>query len=656
VFGETSEIAVVGLGPRGLSVAERLCANAGELVPRRGGALVVHLVDPEVFDGGRVWRSSQDRLLLMNTVASQVTMFVDETVTCAGPVVRGPSLYEWARSIALLGSPKVPDGVRAEAEALGPDDYPSRAFYGSYLRWTRRRIARLAPPSVRFVPHRARAVDVRDTGGGRQEVVLDDGKTLGGLRAVVLALGHQSHELGAAEADLSRFAVRHGLRYLAPDNPADLALADVPAGEPVLLRGMGLNFFDHLALFTLGRGGEFTRGPDGALTYVPSGREPHLVAGSRRGVPYQARARNEKGPFGRHRPRYLTPAVIARLRDGGPADFRRDVWPLIDQEVRTVFYATLVRDRRCVCDVDEFLTAFAAAEPAEVPLAGEPLAIRESDAQRNVLTKFGLDPEQSWDWRKIAVPYTAADLTSTARFRRWLRSSVDDELREAELGNVSGALKAALDVLRDLRNEIRLVVDHGGLSGESYRDDLRRWYMPLNAYLSIGPPAERVEQFGALLDAGVLEVLGPDLRVEGVDGRFVARSAACPDVAASATTLIEARLPETDLRRTTDPLLRALLERGECRPYHIPDSGGGEYVTGGLAVTRRPYHVLDAEDRPHPRRFAFGVPTEAVHWVTAAGIRPGVDSVILGDADAIARSCLDLVTNRAELSDFERTA
>jgi hypothetical protein len=31
-----------------------------------------------------------------------------------------------------------------------------------------------------------------------------------------------------------------------------------------------------------------------------------------------------------------------------------------------------------------------------------------------------------------------------------------------------------------------------------------------------------------------------------------------------------------------------------------------------------------------------------VHWVTAAGIRPGVNSVILGDADAIARSCLSI--------------
>lgn len=59
-------------------------------------------------------------------------------------------------------------------------------------------------------------------------------------------------------------------------------------------------------------------------------------------------------------------------------------------------------------------------------------------------------------------------------------------------------------------------------------------------------------------------------------------------------------------------------------------------------MTERPYHLLDGRGRAHPRRFAYGVPTEAVHWVTAAGIRPGVDSVTLGDSDAIARTVLAL--------------
>ena len=576
-------------------------------------------------------------------------MFVDETVDCEGPVVGGPSLYEWARSVSVVGGPEVPDVVRAEAVVLGPDDYPSRALYGSYLRWTWRRVVRTAPASVRFVPHPVAAVDVRDGVGGLQEVVLADGRCIEDLQAVVLALGHLPHALGEAEAAMSGFAARHGLRYVAPGNPAEVSLSGVPAGERVILRGMGLNFFDYMALFTLGRGGRFVRGPDGGLGYLPSGREPRLVAGSRRGVPYQARARNQKGPFGRHQPRYVTPEVIRRIRaraqGGAPADFRRDIWPLIDQEVRTVFYAALLRERGYGGGgVEEFTAAFAVAGPAGVPRSGDPLAIRESPAQRAVLTRFGITPGHGWDWRAVAAPYAAADLVSTARFRRWLRSYVDIEVAEAGKGNVTGPLKAAVDVLRDLRNEIRLLVDHGGLSGDSYRDDLQRWYMPLNAFLSIGPPAARIEQFGALIDAGVLEVLGPDMRVERTGGRFLAYSAACPDLTVPASTLIEARLPDTDLATTTDPLLRSLLARGHCRPYRIPIRGGGYYHTGGLAVTPRPYHLLDTTNRPHPRRFAFGVPTETVHWVTAAGIRPGVNSVTLTDADAIARTCLTITT------------
>ena len=132
---------------------------------------------------------------------------------------------------------------------------------------------------------------------------------------------------------------------------------------------------------------------------------------------------------------------------------------------------------------------FAAAEPAIVPIFGDPLAVEESDGQRTVLAKFDVDADQGWDWRKIAAPFTDDDLSSTKKFRSWLRNYLDVEVREAGKGNVTGPRKAALDVLRDLRNEVRLAVDHGGLDGTSYRDELDQWYTPLNAYLSIGPPA-----------------------------------------------------------------------------------------------------------------------------------------------------------------------
>ncbi|CAM5599291.1 hypothetical protein SBADM41S_07923 [Streptomyces badius] len=154
----------------------------------------------------------------------------------------------------------------------------------------------------------------------------------------------------------------------------------------------------------------------------------------------------------------------------------------------------------------------------------------------------------------------------------------------------------------------------------------------------------------ALLEAGVLDVLGPGMSVviesgspdSGGGASFVAASDRVGGPPVRAAVLIEARLPEPDVRRTRDPLLAYLLATGQASPYRIDGACGTRYETGGLAVTERPYRVVDAEGRAHPRRFAYGVPTEAVHWVTAAGIRPGVNSAILGDADALARTVLSL--------------
>lgn len=91
----TVSVALVGAGPRGTSVLERLCASAPDLLPP-GARLTVHVVDPAPPGPGRVWRTAQSRELLMNTVASQVTLFTDDSVDCAGPIRPGPSLHAWA--------------------------------------------------------------------------------------------------------------------------------------------------------------------------------------------------------------------------------------------------------------------------------------------------------------------------------------------------------------------------------------------------------------------------------------------------------------------------------------------------------------------------------------------------------------------------------
>ncbi|QIQ07142.1 FAD-binding protein [Streptomyces liangshanensis] len=673
-------LAVVGAGPRGTSVLERLCASVPELAP--DVPLTVHVVDPEPPGAGRVWRTDQPAELLMNTVASQVTVFTDATVACEGPIRPGPSLYEWA--------------VDRPGEALGPDDYPSRASYGRYLEWAFRRTADRAPENVTVVVHRARAIrldddltdlggDLTDPGNGltdpgdglgapagrvaapagpgrpalrrpRQILTLDDGTTLSGLSAVVLAQGHLPVIFGQTQAVLAEYAERHRLRYVPPSNPADVDLSGIAPSEPVLLRGLGLNFFDHMALLTAGRGGIFARDTEGVLVYHPSGREPELYAGSRRGIPYQARGDNAKGPSERHRPLVLTPDVIAAFRkradDGDRPDFLTEIWPLIAKEVEAVFYATVLATAAGQAPVNSLPLPPSPPQPvsrsSSLPLSPpSPLtafldrflaAPHGSPQESAVLDDAGFDAADRWSWDRISRPYGDRVFLDPADHRAWLLTHLRRDAAEAALGNVAGPVKAALDVLRDLRNELRLIVDHAGLSGSSRRDHLDRWYTPLNAFLSIGPPRRRVEEMTALIEAGVLDVIGPRMNVRVQDGVFVAESPEVPGSAVRATTLVEARLPEPDLRRGCDPLLSRLLKTGQCRPHTV-----GGYETGGLDVTRRPYHLIDRQGEPHPRRFALGVPTEGVHWVTAAGARPGVDSVMLSETDAVARATLDIL-------------
>lgn len=87
-------IGIVGAGPRGLSMVERLIRNN-----RENQHIQICLFDPE-GPGGRVWRLDQPTELLMNSVSQQVTLFTDETLTSGGEISPGPNLYQWSQTEA----------------------------------------------------------------------------------------------------------------------------------------------------------------------------------------------------------------------------------------------------------------------------------------------------------------------------------------------------------------------------------------------------------------------------------------------------------------------------------------------------------------------------------------------------------------------------
>ncbi|CAM5716246.1 hypothetical protein SCALM49S_03046 [Streptomyces californicus] len=122
-----------------------------------------------------------------------------------------------------------------------------------------------------------------------------------------------------------------------------------------------------MVLLTEGRGG---RHEDGV--YLPSGREPVLYVGSRRGVPYHAKIgyawTGERPPL----PRHLGPDwTEAALRSAGPLDFRRGVWPAVVKELGHAHYHRLftAHPERTALAHEVFAEKYAAADPGSPELA-----------------------------------------------------------------------------------------------------------------------------------------------------------------------------------------------------------------------------------------------------------------------------------------------
>ena len=353
-----STIVIVGAGPRGTGLLERLAASAPELHP---DGLDVHLVDPYPPGAGRIWRHAQSPLLAMNSMAADVTMYTDESVVCEGPIAPGPSFWEWAQTEPEVGAELVD-----ELAAVTAATFPSRRLQSAYLGWVLQDVLSRLPAGMRVHLHRTRATGLTEdiNADGITQVVHLEGRPPLRADAVVLASGHLDATPTADELDLAARAAAAGLRYLPPEQTTDTDLAVLAPGETALVRGLGLAFIDLVVLLYEGRGGRFEPEGDG-LRYVPSGNEPYLVAGSPRGAPYHAKTHYQLRAGRPPLPRFLGPAQTDPLIAAGkPVDMDAQVWPLMAKEIAWGWYHELGRGHpeRMRPPWPEFVDRFAALD------------------------------------------------------------------------------------------------------------------------------------------------------------------------------------------------------------------------------------------------------------------------------------------------------
>ncbi|HEX6360606.1 FAD/NAD(P)-binding protein [Actinophytocola sp.] len=614
-------IAIVGAGPRGIGLLERIAANAPELLH---GRLTVHLVDPFPPGPGRVWRFAQSPLLRMNSMPEDVTMFTDDSVQCAGPIRPGPTLAEWVTAVRdgeLAAT--VDSSLLAELRSVTATTFPTRRLQSAYLNWFHSWVLDALPDTVEVRVHATRAVDVTGPPDGVQTVWLADGRELV-VDMVVLALGHLDAAPGAEEARLAEYARNHQLRYIPPAYTADLDLSDIEPAETVLSRGFGLAFVDLAVLLTESRGGRFRPDRDGTLTYHPSGREPVLYVGSRRGVPYHAKPRYRlQGPRP-ELPRFFGPPEIDDLvARPGRLDFRTDVWPLMAKEIGWGYYHELFTGHadKVRLDLDEFADRYAALD-------------WDSTDMRVLVAKAVPDERDRLDLDAVDRPLRDKEFADRASFTTHVLDYVGADLTRRANPSYSADLGAFLTLLSVFGQLARLVAE-GKLRPLSQVDDVDGWWFGFFSFFASGPPGHRLRELVALVEAGVVRLVGPDMWVRAEGGRFVAGSPAVPGQV-EATTLVEARLPAPSVRRATDPLLRTMFQRGELAEEVLLDAAA-EHSTGRILTTGTGL-LVDATGWPHPRRFALGPHTSS--RAPGAFTRPNTNAVGFRQNDAVARHIL----------------
>lgn len=610
-----TRIAIIGAGPRGLTVLERILEHAHRLPA--GERLQIDVYDDGVAGEGS-HPSRQPDHLLINTVASQVTVFAP--VSQAGGD-GGISLVEWAHAAGYRrfgdGGFRRRGGTDAGAPITQADHLP-RSLLGEYLAWAWQRIVGMLPANIAVAHHRQRASDLLagEVGKGGYQVAAADGSS-SPADYVFLTTGHGHRRPTRQDQSFAGFAAELASRnahlaYFPSPYPVE-RLDRIPAEATVAVQGLGLTSHDVISTLTLGRGGRYAA-QNGRLRYLRSGREPRMLLFSRNSLPFAARGVNQKGLTGRHQARFFTPEAVARQREavlaatGDPRlDFQADVLPLILREMAYAYRS--------------------AQQGSDGPVEG-----------------FEPSPQELRAIESILWPLKGQSFASFDAFHAFVHALMERDLLEAAKGNLYSALKAATDVLRDTREALRAAVEHSGLTPASHRFFVEDFNAATNR-VSFGPPRQRIAEYMALRGEGLIDIVGgPGARVSVDPGsarfRIEAAYAGGPQ-SIEADVLVVARLDAYSPLTDASPLTASLLARGLIRPYR-----NGDYHPCGIDIDTRMHPIGDSGEA-RPDIWVLGYPVEGPHFYTHALPRPRIASRQTQDAQ---RCVLELFSAIADCS------
>ena len=636
-------IAIIGAGPRGISITERIAAYLKQAETH--DPLTLHVIDAVEVGAGRVWDTSQTHTLCMNTLAGAVTLFTEPGATVSAPVLEGPTMYEWIQLLrgdgnsdsdgvsepkqALFNAhlPAPLDQFVAEMRTTRPESNPSRALYGEYLRWVWEVARAQLPASISIIEHHAQAVTMKK-GPTTDLIELSDGTCIH-AHATVIASGWVLPKLTRAQQEFAT----SGLTYIAPNNPVEQDVSRISPGERVVVRGLGMGFFDLMALTTLERGGRFV--PDtssrSGLRYEAAGAEPVFFVTSGRGYPYLPKSEYHSLP-----PKadltHLQQAIAAHhAADGsGACSFGTDLWPALVRDAYTEYYRTLARVRPAalLAPLAELLAAIDTADLAAHASPDDIVPVSAALTQR--LKHMTTEP---FVMEHFIDPLNHTDTLPLTALNQQVTQSMTRDIAQAVAAR-NAPVKAGLWAISAGRKPVAIATENG----RGRREASLRQYMAFGQMVGSGPPLFRTRELLALADAGYVTFLGPDptINIErDFHGAATAFRATSHSRSVTATTLVDVFLPSPDITRPADELTRCLVQTGRIRPFCADGVQTSSPETD--AATRRTVHPDGTLD---PRLHIVGIPTGRQWADTTISPMPGTNPRMLQETDVTARSLL----------------
>ena len=607
-------ITIIGMGPRGVSVLERIAHFAKQQLS--DVSLVVNLVDPGECGQG-THSAQQPAHLLTNTLANQVTLFPPDSLAVKGG---GLSFGEWARhsGYRMFGNACYVTGEEGGDE-IGDQHYLPRRLLGKYFTWAFDQIAESLDKKITLRHFRMRVVGMDREDGDQYRIRLQTGfHFLSDY--VILTTGHGTRRPDDKDKAFDEFVAAHSINnsklgFYRQAYPVD-KLQQISPDATVAVQGFGLTAHDVVCQLTTGRGGLFDR-RDGDLLYVPSGREPRILMYSRKSLPFSARPMNQKGVAERYEARFFTKDAIAALR----------------------LRAQRTRGTTQIDFVHEIL-----------PLVKQDMAFARKQAQSGVgkvSATWHPSEEDIAAIDDILDPLRHRKFETFDAFETFLREFLTHDLVEVDKGNVFGPVKAASDVLRDLRDNFRLATEYRGLTSESHEVFAGEFVGTLNRIV-FGPPRHRNEELMALLNAGVVALAGGPgavTKVNTAHSMFEIETAFSGGIATRmADVLVLSRIDVFSPVDDSSMLMQDLLKKGLVRPF---ENGG--FHPGGIDIDEM-NQVIHVNGSSMPGFWAIGYLVEGAHYYTQELPRPGRFSRLTKDADLCVKKLFSLFSVHQEAS------